>query len=402
MMALEGLRIIDMTIWQHGPVSTAMLADMGAEVIKVEERTSGDPGRYLTTWNFEEVEKNGYVLNHYFENNNRNKKGLAIDLKKPEAKELMTRLVKKSDAFVSNFREASLKRLGMDYESLHKINPRLVYAAGYGWGAKGAEAPRPSADLAAQARGGIMSQIQSGAPMQVWGGLADQTGAFMLCLGTTMGLLTRERTGIGQKVEESLFGTQLAVGALMAQGYLFSNEIPSEYRRRALSPFWNVYKTKDDRWLCLSVLEMDRDWHPVCQALGLEWMEEDPRFKNGIDRVRTYGNEIIDILEETFAKKTLAEWKEILNKTDVLWAPVQNYAEALNDPQTLANEYVVEVDHPNAGRVKMLGLPLKFSETPGKVRTPAPELGQHTEEILTEVLGYTWDEVTALREKQVI
>ena len=136
-----------------------------------------------------------------------------------------------------------------------------MYSAGYGFGPKGPDSARPSADLAAQARGGIMSQIQTSAPMQVWGGMADQTGAFMLCLGTTMGLLTRERTGIGQKVEESLFGTQLAVGALMAQERC-SQESARRIQRRALSPFWNVYKTKDEKWLCLSVLDMERDWKP--------------------------------------------------------------------------------------------------------------------------------------------
>ncbi|MEE9247921.1 MAG: CoA transferase, partial [Dehalococcoidia bacterium] len=136
--------------------------------------------------------------------------------------------------------------------------------------------------------------------------------------------------------------------------------------------------------------------------LDLEWMEEDPRFKSGHDRVHTYSDELIDILDEAFAKKTRDEWGEILNKTDIIWAPVQNYMEALADPQAVANEYVVEMDHPNVGKIKMLGLPLRFSETPGKVRSPAPELGQHNEEILTETLGYSWDEVTALREKQVI
>ena len=247
-----------------------------------------------------------------------------------------------------------------------------------------------------------MSQIQTSAPMQVWGGMADQTGAFMLCLGTTMGLLTRERTGIGQKVEESLFGTQLAVGALMAQGTLFTGKVPGEYRRRALSPFWNVYKTKDEKWLCLSVLDMERDWEATCRALDLEWMMEDPRFISGQDRVFDHSETLISILEETFAKKTREEWREILDATDVLWAPVQDYMEALSDEQAIANEYVVEIDHPNAGKVKMLGLPIQFSETPGKVRSGAPELGQHTEELLTELLDYSWDEVIGLKDKQVI
>ena len=148
---MEGLRIIDMTIWQHGPVSTAMLADMGAEVIKVEERRSGDPGRYLATWNF--GNNGGNDLNYYFENNNRNKKSLALDLKTDEGKEILKRLIKKSDAFVSNFREASLKRLGFDYESVHEMNPKLVYSAGYGFGPKGPDSARPSADLGGAGEG---------------------------------------------------------------------------------------------------------------------------------------------------------------------------------------------------------------------------------------------------------
>ncbi len=402
-MAMAGIRIIDMTIWQHGPVSTCMLADMGAEVIKVETRDTGDPGRYLTTWTFDDLEDDDEVrLNYYWENNNRNKKSLAIDLKTEEGMEVMYRLIEKSDAFVSNFREKSLVKLGLGYEKVHEINPKLVYSLGYGFGAKGPDASRPSADLGAQARGGIMSQSFSPAPRLVWGGLADQTGAFMLCLGTTMGLLTRERTGIGQKVEESLFGTQLAVGALMAQGTLFSGQVPTEYTRSALSPFWNVYKCKDDKWLAFSVLELDRYWPILCKVLDLEWLLEDPRFKEGKDRVETRADELIDILDDAMAKKTRADWTDILNGTDIIWAPVQDYAEALNDPQAIENEYVVEYDHPNAGKVKVLGLPLRFSETPGKVRNLAPELGQHTEELLTETLGYTWDQVESLKGKKVI
>ena len=379
-----------------------MLADMGAEVIKIETRDTGDPGRYLTTGWFEGIDSNGVSLNYYWENNNRNKKSLAIDLKTEEGLEVLYRLIEKSDAFVTNFREKSLIRLGLGYEKVHEINPKLVYSLGWGFGAKGPDATRPAADMAAQARGGIMSQSFSPAPRFVWGGLADQTGAFMLCLGTTMGLLTRERTGIGQKVEESLFGTQLAVGALMAQGTLFSGKVPAEYTRKALSPFWNVYKCKDNKWLAVSVLELDRYWPLLCQVLELEWLLEDPRFKKGEDRVTTYRDELIDLLDDAIIKKTRDEWTEILNKTEIIWAPVQDYIDALTDPQAIENEYVVEYDHPNAGKVKVLGLPLKFSETPGKIRHLAPELGQHTEEVLTETLGYSWDEVESLKGKQVI
>ena len=147
---------------------------------------------------------------------------------------------------------------------------------------------------------------------------------------------------------------------------------------------------------------MERDWEATCRALDLEWMMEDPRFISGQDRVFAHSDTLIGILEETFAKKTREEWREILDATDVLWAPVQDYMEALSDEQAIANEYVVEIDHPNAGKVKMLGLPIQFSETPGKVRSGAPELGQHTEELLTDLLDYSWDEVIGLKDKQVI
>ena len=400
-MALEGIRIVEMTIYQHGPVAGAMLADMGAEVIKVEEPVSGDPGRYLSSWNFEGIAREGIPLNYYWENNNRNKKSLGIDLKNPDGKEAMYRLLEKSDVFISNFREPSLVKLGMDYETIHKLNPKLVYAIGYGFGPNGPDANRPSADLAAQARGGIMSQHLSNGPLQIWGGQADQTGAFMLALGVAIALVARERTGVGQKVEESLLGSQLALGALNVQGYLFSGRNPAEYGQLLVGPFWNVYRCKDDRWLALAVLDMPRHWHPVCDVLELDGVSEDPRFQTDEDRLGPHRVELIHILQEAFAKKPRDEWTEKLNATDILWAPVQTYEEALSDPQTVANDYVAEIEHPNVGPIKMLGLPIKLSENPGKVRSPAPELGQHTEEILTEILDYSWDDVTAMRKKGV-
>ena len=402
-MALEGVRVIDMTIWQHGPVGTAMLADMGAEVIKVEERQSGDPGRQMGHMWAHHIE---FPLDPYFENNNRNKKSLAIDLKKERGREVLYRLVKESDVFASNFREAALTRLHLDYPTLKKLNPKIIYAHAYSYGPKGLDKDKPSADLAAQARGGIMSQWGPNVPYPVWGGLADQVGAMIFAYGMMVALFAREKTGVGQEVDTSLLGSQIHLGSLPFQEHLFTGHIPEEWdQTRPLSPLWNVYKTKDGRWLGLSFLGLKDNWHNLCRVLELEELEHDPKFDPyQQNRYNWSGvkNPLVPILDRAFAKRTLAEWTTILNQLELPWAPVQNYAEVAADPQVVENEYIVDVNHPNVGPIKMIGIPVHLSETPGKVRNPAPELGQHTEEVLLDICGYTWDEISSLREEQVI
>jgi crotonobetainyl-CoA:carnitine CoA-transferase CaiB-like acyl-CoA transferase len=404
-MPLEGIRVLDASIFQAGPVASALLGDMGADVIKIEEPTSGDLGRYFQILGTDEPEPPFA----YFENNNRSKRSLAINLKKEKAREVIYRLAKRSDIFLSNFKASALERLGLGYDSLLKHNPRIIYAVGYGYGKKGPHADQPSLDLAAQARGGIMS-ITSGNPGWVGGGMADQLTGLMLAYGIMTALFVRERTGIGQEVDVSMLGSQTFLGSIMLQLFLFRGDLSMEpnvlmgqNRGKVNNPLYNVYRCKDDRWICLAGVHTDPYWSVFCKATGLEDLEKDSRFDSHENRTKVNGRELIAILDEVFATKPSTEWVEILGQPEMMpVAQVQNYADVSSDPQVLANDYVVEVDHPTAGRVKVVGLPVKLSKTPGRIRSTAPELGQHTEEILLDVGGYSWEEISDLRNDGVI
>ncbi|MFQ5874312.1 MAG: CaiB/BaiF CoA transferase family protein [Dehalococcoidia bacterium] len=401
-MALEGIRVLDMTVWHHGPGAATLLADMGAEVIKIEERLSGDPGRHsMSLGNLES--DNG--LSYYFENNNRNKKGLAIDLKKERGREVMFRLVEKSDVLLSNFRKAGLERLGLGYDELKKRNPRLIYAHGSGQGTEGPHRGRPSNDIIGQFWGGFISYGSVEGPMPVWSDLADRGGAVSLAFGTALAILARERTGIAQEVNTSLLGGQIYLGAVNIQRYLFEGRVPSPLEKNGESPtnpFWNVYQASDEGWLCLGCSGSDEEWRSLCRALGLDGAERDPRFDTIEKRTTSNSAELVDLLQRKFGQRPLSEWKGILEKSGLVWAPLRAYSEVLKDPQVLENEYIVDLEHPNAGKLKYLGLPVRLSKTPGKVRMPAPDLGQHTEEILTDICGYSWEDVAELKAQEVI
>lgn len=394
---LDGICILDMTVGQHGPVATSMLADMGADVIKIENRVGGDSGRYMTAIMGAKV-----AQNFYFENNNRGKRSLKVDLKKDRGKEIIHRLLEKYDVFVTNFREEAVTNLGMDYAALSQKNSRLIYAMGYGFGKEGPDRGRPALDLAAQARGGIWSI--SGEPGQppprIGAGMADQVGAGILAYGIMLALFTRERTGMGQEVNTSLLGSQVWLGSLSLQAYLFYGRTASPVARdKSANPLWSIYQCRDGKWICLAMLGSDPYWREFCAAAEIEHLENDPRFKNHKARSQN-AVELIKILDEQFGGRNREEWAKRFNKTDLIWAPANDYAEVAGDPQIAANDYVIDYDHPIHGQVKMVGLPVKLSRTPGGVQRPAPEFGQHTEEILVE-LGYSWEEIENLNDAEV-
>ena len=401
-MALEGIRVLDMTVWHHGPGAATFLADMGAEVIKVEERLSGDPGRHSMSLG---GISNKLGLSYYFENNNRDKKSLAIDLKKERGREVMYRLVKKSDVLLSNFRKTGLARLGLSYDELKELNPKLVYAHGSGQGPEGPHKGRQSNDIIGQFWGGYLSYGSAEGPMAVWSDMADRGGAVMLAYGTALALLARERTGLAQEVNTSLLGGQIHLGALNFQRYLFEGRVPSPLEKNGddpVNPFYNVYQDSDGRWLCLGCSGTDEEWRSLCQVLSSAGLERDPRFDTVEKRTRQNSQALAEIIKAKFAEKPLSEWKGRLDRDGLVWAPLRAYAEVIQDPQVLENEFIVDLEHPHAGPVKMVGLPVHLSKTPGKVRMPAPDLGQHTEEILTEICGYSWEEVTELKAQEVI
>ncbi len=400
-LPLEGIRVIDWTIWQQGPVCSAMLGDLGAEVIKIEERVGGDPGRGVLKMGGLDVEGRP---NSYFEANNRNKKSLTLDLKKPEARDIVHRLAARSDVFVQNFRKGVAGRLGLDYASLRPHNPKLIYATASGYGPEGPESGDPSFDQLGLARSGIMMAAGEPdmPPLGIAGGIADQMGAVMLAYGVLAALLARERFGVGQEVDASHLGSMmwlqgLSVSSRLMMGWGF----PRPARQSAGNPLWNHYRCADDRWLCLGMLQADRYWGDFCKALGRPELATDERFADL--RVRAQNAEAcVGILDQVFATRPRAEWLEILRKGgDFIFTVVNSVNDLPDDPQVKANDYVVDFEHPAHGPTPMLGIPVRLRETPGSIRSAAPEFGQHTEEILTDLLGYSWDEVADLRQREI-
>ena len=401
-MPLDGMRVIDWTIWQQGPVCSTMLGDLGADVIKVEERVGGDPGRGMAKMSGIDMSDKP---NFYFEANNRNKRGITVDLKKPEGREIIYRLVETADVFVQNFRKGVAERLGLGYAELRKRNPRLIYATATGYGPEGPESGDPSFDQLGLARSGIMLACGEPEmpPLAIAGGIADQMGAIMLAYGVMAALLARERFGVGQEVDGSHLGSMMALQGLSVSARLmWGFAIPRMPRKFQANPLWNHYQCQDGRWICLGMLQPDRYWAQFCRVVGRPELATDERFADLRVRAANAGA-AIEILDEVFAGKPLAEWLRILRAGgDFIFCQVNAVDDLPNDPQVTANDYVVDFDHPRHGATQVIGLPVRLSETPGSIRLPAPEFGEHTEQILTETLGYTWEQVAALKEREVI
>jgi crotonobetainyl-CoA:carnitine CoA-transferase CaiB-like acyl-CoA transferase len=400
---LTGIRIIDWTIWQQGPVATQMLADLGADVIKLEERERGDPGRGIAAISGGSTDKGS--RNFYFEANNKHKKSIALDLKRPEAREIVYKLAAHSDVFVQNFRKGVAARLGIDYAALKRHNPKLIYANASGYGPSGPDSGEPSFDYLGQARSGIMNTLCADVsePVYIRGGIADQMGAIMLAYGVLAALLARERYGVGQEVDASHLGSMIALQGLnVAFRTIMGHEFPRTTRSDAYNPLWNHYRCADGQWLCLGMLQPDRYWADLCKTLGRPELENDERFKDIKSRGKN-APELIKVLDEIFATRPRAEWMKVLKEGgDFIFTIVNSVGDLPNDPQVQANQYVVDYEHPALGQLTLLGMPVKLSATPGEPRGHAPELGEHTEAIMTELLGYSWDDVAKLKEANVI
>lgn len=407
---LEGIRVVDWTIWQQGPVAGAMLGDLGAEVIKIEERERGDGGRAMLSF-----EENG--KSPYWEMNNRNKKSVAIDLKTPEGVELVRQLIDQSDVFIQNFRPSVAEKIGLDYETLRARNPRLIYASASAFGPEGPERRSRAYDLLGQARSGFL--LRSGhedEPDTPDGGMADQMGAIMLAYGVMVGLMARERHGIGQKVDTSLLGSMMwlrglpIVLALMREG---GREAKSEMSKHMKSdkpnrldpgnPLWNTFKCGDGKWLALACVTTDPHWPVVMDALGNPPELADPA-KYGDHWGRcSHAAEATLVLDRIFASRPRAEWlDQMVGRNDLPVCAINTTEEAANDPQAIINGYITELDHPSYGKIKLPGFPVTLSETPARIHRQAPQFGEHTEEVLISLLGLDWDKIGALRGAGVI
>jgi crotonobetainyl-CoA:carnitine CoA-transferase CaiB-like acyl-CoA transferase len=399
---LDGIKVIDWTIWQQGPVASMMLADLGADVIKLEERTAGDPGRGVLRASGIDMSS---MPNFYFEAHNRGKRSLTLDLRQPEALEIVHKLVARSDVFVQNFRPGAAERMGLDYASLCKHNPRLVYAGGSGFGQRGPDAERPCMDYLGLARSGIMNAVgePDGPPLAVQGAIADQMAGTMLAFGIMTALLHRERTGEGQAVDVSLLGAMSWLqGLSVASKLMMGNEMPRFARARAFNPLWNHYRCADDRWIAFAMAQSDRWWLDFARVVGRDDLAADARYDSMMNR-GIHAADLIAELDAVFAARSSEEWMKRLDAgDDFIFSIVNKVSDLPDDPQMRANDLIAELDHPTHGRLEMLNLPIGLSASPSRIQGEAPEFGQHTEQILVDELGYSWDDVTVLRDKQAI
>lgn len=397
MLPLEGIRVLEWTAFQQGPIAACHLADMGAEVIKIEDPV-GEPGRGIISMYGVKV-----PLNHYFQNHNRGKKGIVLNLKTEKGREILYKLAVKSDVFVTNYRESICKRLKVDYDTLRQYNSKLIYAYSSGYGPKGPDADLISSDFTGQARGGLWS-ISKSSNLEwtpIGAGMADEMGGFVTAFGIVIALFVRERIGIGQRVDASLLSGQIELGRASLQQYLFGLVPAPSPIAMLRSPLYNIYRCKDDKWICFGTLQADRYWPQFCKVLGIEELQEDPRFKDSEVRGEHF-DELLPKIKSIFLNKPRDEWLTLFIKGGVAQVvAVQDYADVSSDPQVLANNYIIEIDDDIHGHVKIPGIPVNLSETPGKVRSLAPELGQHTEEVLMNILNYTWEDLSKIREEGV-
>jgi crotonobetainyl-CoA:carnitine CoA-transferase CaiB-like acyl-CoA transferase len=350
-MPLEGIRVIDWTIWQQGPVASVMLGDLGAEVIKVEERIGGDPGRGV-------LRAQGLDLtdrpNFYFEANNRNKKSLTVDLKRPEGVEIVRRLADGADVFVQNFRQGVAARLGIGAAALRARNPRLIYASASGYGPEGPESGAPSFDYLGLARSGIMMSAgePDDPPLAIAGGIADQMGAVMLAYGVLAALLARERTGRGQEVDASHLGSMSWLQGLgLSARLMLGRAMPRVHRRFATNPLWNHYCCADGEWLALSMLQADRYWAKFCRAIGEPELATDTRYDDIVKR-REHAADLIARFDRVFLTKPRAEWLEVLRKGGDFIVRSNSVDQLPDDVQVQANGYVTQFEHPTFGATR--------------------------------------------------
>jgi len=393
--SLEHLRVIDMSQVMAGPFCAMLLADHGADVVKVEPMGVGDATRRslgtVQPWG----ESAAFLAV------NRNKRSIALDLKAVAGREVLHRLAGSADVLVESYRPGTAARLGVGFDDLAAINPRLVYASISGFGATGPYAERGGYDIITQGMSGIMSVTghPGDAPAKAGVPLTD-VGAGMLCaFGILAALAARERTGAGQLVDTSLYEAGLSYAGWESTELWAEGETPGPLgsAHRMSAPYQAIKAA--DGYFTLGAFE-DRLWQEAAAVFGRPEWTDDPRFTTGPDRVANRG-ELIAEIEAVSATKPAAFWLERLHVAGVPAGPVSSYAEALSDEHTLAREMVVEAEHADAGRVKMLGIPVKLSATPGAVRRAPPRLGEHTDEIMGE-LGYRDEEIAGLRARDVI
>ncbi len=391
-MPLSGVKVLDLTRILSGPFCTAILADFGARVIKVEAH-GGDPTR--VTGIYEEGRENPYFVGL-----NRNKRGIVLDLKSEPGKEILRRLAARADVVVENFRPGVMDRLGLGYEALSAINPGLVYAAVTGFGKDGPYKDRPAFDFIAQAVSGFMSLNGSAEtdPLRAGIPISDTIAGLYAAFGILAALRERDRTGKGQEVQCAMVDGLISMFTFASAVYFATGELPPRNGNdhMVVSPYGLFQASDGPLAVAPSTL---KTWASLCKVLELEELLEDPRFADN-DLRRENRAELNRIIGERIKTRSRDHWMERLNSAGVPTGPVNDLARAFGDPQVLHQEMVLESDQPGE-RVGMTGFPVKLSATPARLRRPSPRKGQHSEEVLGE-LGYTPEEIARLRGEKVI
>jgi crotonobetainyl-CoA:carnitine CoA-transferase CaiB-like acyl-CoA transferase len=389
---LAGLVVADFTQLAQGPFATQMMGDLGAEIIKIEP-VKGDWMRHWSMANLY-IEGEGASFLSF----NRNKRSIGIDLKHPQGKDVALRLVDRADVVIENFRPGVMERLGLGYETLAERNPRIIYCASSGWGQSGPYVTRPGQDLLVQAVAGVgyLNGNADDPPRAVGVGIADFTAGFHIVYGVLAALYARQRTGRGQRVDVNLLNSILNLHIQELTLYLNGAGLPERSRSDIPGAYlgapYGFYRTADD-YIAIAMNPINK----LAALVGVEGYEEcaESQIMEGRDKVRAD-------FQEGFLRKTTQEWLDILLAEDIWCAPVNDYAAVERDPQVHENEMIVEWEHPKAGPVRGVGIPVKFSETPGEIRRPAPLLGEHAGEILREFAGYGDEEIRRLQKEGVV
>lgn len=397
--ALEGIRVIDLSHVLAAPTTTMFLADLGADVIHLEP-PQGDDAREYGPF------AGGPGKNHsgYFISLNRNKKSLVLNLKSATGKEILRELIKVSDVIVENFRPSTMKKMGFSWEEIQKINPRIIYAAisGFGHDSPPEYASRPSYDMVAQAYSGLMSITGpvGGPPCRVGSSVGDIISGQQATIGILAALAHREKTGRGQFYDGSMVDGLFAVLESAVARYTMTGKIPGPLggAHPSITPF-EAFRTKDS-WIIMAAGN-DVLLAKLCGILGRDDLVHDPRFDN--NHLRTENQpELSAVLTAEITKKTTAEWVVICEKAGIPYSKINNMKEICEDPIIRHRNMLVTVDQPGIGPVRIAGSPIHLSETPGEVRSPAPLLGEHSAQVLQEVLGYTAERIEALKAEGII
>jgi crotonobetainyl-CoA:carnitine CoA-transferase CaiB-like acyl-CoA transferase len=392
---LDGILVIDLSRVLAGPYCTMELADMGATVVKIEIPGSGDDTRAY-----------GPPFLHgestYFMSVNRNKKSLTLNLKHARGKEILRQLVQKGDVLVENFRPGTLDGLGFGYDAVHTLNPKLIYCSISGFGQTGPYAQRPGYDLIAQAEGGVMSLTgePDDAPVKVGLSFADITAGMNAFSGILLALLARQRSGEGQRVDVSLLDCQVALLTYQAGIYFATGKSPERLGNKhpSITPY-ETFEASDGH--IIIACGNQGFWERFCKLAGLDHLLMDERFTTMKKRVENR-HELTPLVAAGVKTRTRRDWYTLLDREGIPCGLIKNVAEVCTDPQVLARDMVVRLNHPTAGPISVNGVPIKLSATPGEVQDPPPVLGQHTDSILAEILGYTADQIAELRELKAV